>query len=182
MNNIVTILTISRIIIAPLIFISIIFFQFYGLALFLFFVASLTDYFDGFLARKYKETSLLGEVLDPIADKIIIIFLLFTLSLHLNSYFIALIGALMISRDVWVNGMREMNARLSQSDRTKVTFLAKVKTSLQMFTVLSYLLALLLANAFLLFISDFFLFLTLLVSLVTGFQYTVNTISQKSDK
>jgi len=182
MNNIVTILTISRIIIAPLIFISIIFFQFYGLALFLFFVASLTDYFDGFLARKYKETSLLGEVLDPIADKIIIIFLLFTLSLHLNSYFIALIGALMISRDVWVNGMREMNARLSQSDRTKVTFLAKVKTSLQMFTVLLYLLALLLGNAFLLFISDFLLFLTLLVSLVTGFQYTVNTISQKSDK
>lgn len=182
MNNIVTILTISRIIIAPLIFISIIFFQFYGLALFLFFVASVTDYFDGFLARKYKETSLLGEVLDPIADKIIIIFLLFTLSLHLNSYFIALMGALMISRDVWVNGMREMNARLSQSDRTKVTFLAKVKTSLQMFTVLLYLLALLLGNAFLLFISDFFLFLTLLVSLVTGFQYTVNTISQKSDK
>lgn len=182
MNNIVTILTISRIIIAPLIFISIIFFQFYGLALFLFFVASLTDYFDGFLARKYKETSLLGEVLDPIADKIIIIFLLFTLSLHLNSYFIALMGALMISRDVWVNGMREMNARLSQSDRTKVTFLAKVKTSLQMFTVLLYLLALLLGNAFLLFISDFLLFLTLLVSLVTGFQYTVNTISQKSDK
>ena len=182
MNNIVTILTISRIIIAPLIFISIIFFQFYGLALFLFFVASLTDYFDGFLARKYKETSLLGEVLAPIADKIIIIFLLFTLSLHLNSYFIALIGALMISRDVWVNGMREMNARLSQSDRTKVTFLAKVKTSLQMFTVLLYLLALLLGNAFLLFISDFLLFLTLLVSLVTGFQYTVNTISQKSDK
>ncbi|MBD62828.1 MAG: CDP-diacylglycerol--glycerol-3-phosphate 3-phosphatidyltransferase [Gammaproteobacteria bacterium] len=181
MNKIVTILTISRIIIAPMIFIFVIFFQFYGLALLLFFVASVTDYFDGFLARKYMATSLLGEVLDPIADKIIIIFLLFTLSIHLNSYFIALMGALMISRDVWVNGMREMNARRSQSDRTKVTFLAKVKTSLQMFTVSSYLLALFLGNAFLLFISDFFLFLTLLVSLITGFQYTVNTISQKVD-
>jgi len=45
----------------------------------LFFLAGITDYFDGYLARKYNAVSQLGEILDPIADKILILFLLFGL-------------------------------------------------------------------------------------------------------
>ena len=176
MKKVVTFLTVSRIILAPIIFILIVFFQSFGWAFFLFLITSITDYLDGFLARKYNIESLLGEVLDPIADKVTIIFLLFALSVHLNSFFIAGIGAAMISRDVWVNGVREYNARLSQSEKTKVTFLAKIKTSIQMITISTYLFSLFIENSFLLFISNFLLFLALSISLLTGFQYTVNSM------
>lgn len=176
-------LTLSRIIIAPFLFVLIIFFQSFGWALMLFLITSITDYFDGFLARKYNSESVIGEILDPIADKIIIIFLLFALSIHLESYFIAGLGATMVARDIWVNGVREYNARLSQSDKTKVTFLAKIKTSIQMLTISTYLFALFLGNSFLLFISDFLLFLSVVISLLTGFKYTVSSMQshQKQD-
>ena len=59
-----------------LIFILITFSEKYYLMLFLFFYASVTDYFDGYLARKYDSQSLIGEILDPIADKILDIFVL----------------------------------------------------------------------------------------------------------
>ena len=169
-------LTLSRIIIAPFLFVLIIFFQSFGWALMLFLIASITDYFDGFLARKYNSESVIGEILDPIADKIIIIFLLFALSIYLESYFIAGLGATMVARDIWVNGVREYNARLFQSDKTKVTFLAKIKTSIQMLTISTYLFALFLGNSFLLFISDFLLFLSVVISLLTGFKYTLSSM------
>jgi CDP-diacylglycerol--glycerol-3-phosphate 3-phosphatidyltransferase len=176
MKKFITFLTISRIVLAPLIFILIVFFQSYGMALLLFLASSATDYLDGYFARKFNATSILGEILDPISDKITIIFVLLALIIDLNSVFIAFTSATMISRDIWVNGMRELNARLSHSDRTKVTFMAKIKTAIQMSTVSLYLFALLINSAFLLFISDFFLFAALIVSLLTGLQYTVNSI------
>ena len=58
--------------------------------LLLFFLAGLTDYFDGYLARKYNAESQLGEILDPIADKILIVFILIGLSVDLDSFVIAL--------------------------------------------------------------------------------------------
>ena len=176
MKKFITFLTISRIVLAPLIFILIVSFKSYGLALLLFLASSVTDYLDGYFARKFNVTSILGEILDPISDKITIIFVLLALIIELNSVFIAFISAVMISRDIWVNGMRELNARLSHSDRTKVTFMAKIKTAIQMSTVSLYLFALLINNAFLLFISNFLLFVALIVSLVTGLQYTVNSL------
>ena len=176
MVKFIAFLTISRIVFAPLIFILIVYFQSYGLALLLFLASSLTDYLDGYFARKFNATSILGEILDPISDKITIIFVLFALTIELNSAFIASVSAAMISRDIWVNGMRELNARLSHADRTKVTFLAKIKTAAQMFTVSIYLLGLFFNNAFLLFISDFLLFAALIISLTTGLQYTVNSL------
>jgi CDP-diacylglycerol--glycerol-3-phosphate 3-phosphatidyltransferase len=176
MKKFITFLTISRIVLAPVIFILIVSFKSYGLALLLFLASSLTDYLDGYFARKFNATSILGEILDPVSDKITIIFVLLALIIELNSIFIAFISAVMISRDIWVNGMRELNARLSHSDRTKVTFMAKIKTAIQMSTVSLYLFALLINNAFLLFISNFLLFAALIVSLVTGLQYTVNSL------
>ena len=100
MEKFITFLTVSRIIFAPLIFILIVFFQLFGFALLLFFFAAISDYLDGYFARKYDATSVIGEILDPISDKIIIIFLLFALAIELNSAFIAFVGALMISRDI----------------------------------------------------------------------------------
>ena len=70
----------------------------YLLALLLFFLAGVTDYFDGYLARKYNAVSQLGEILDPIADKILILFVLFGLAINLSSYLIGFIGAIIVIR------------------------------------------------------------------------------------
>ena len=55
----------------------------YLFAIVLFFLAGVTDYLDGYLARKYNAVSQLGEILDPIADKILILFVLFGLAINL---------------------------------------------------------------------------------------------------
>ena len=68
MTRLINILTFARIFIAVVIFAFLAIKNFYLLTLFLFFIAGLTDYLDGFLARKYNATSQLGEILDPLAD------------------------------------------------------------------------------------------------------------------
>ena len=72
MITFINLLTFSRIALGAVIFLLLMSTDGYFLALILFFVASVTDYFDGYLARKYDAVSELGEVLDPIADKILL--------------------------------------------------------------------------------------------------------------
>ena len=147
----------------------------YVLALVLFFLAGISDYLDGYLARKYNAVSQLGEVLDPIADKILILFVLFGLAVNLSSYFIGFIGAIIITREIWVGALRDMNARNGKTDATKVMFLAKIKTSIQMFTISIYLLGLAISNMLLIVIADIMLVMSLFITLYTGFLYTYNS-------
>jgi CDP-diacylglycerol--glycerol-3-phosphate 3-phosphatidyltransferase len=147
----------------------------YLMALILFFIAGITDYFDGYLARKYNAVSQLGEILDPIADKILILFLLFGLAINLSSYLIGFIGALIITREIWVGALRDLNARSGKSDATKVTFLTKIKTTIQLLTISIYLLGLTINNMFLIVIGDIFLLISLFITLYTGYIYTLNS-------
>jgi CDP-diacylglycerol--glycerol-3-phosphate 3-phosphatidyltransferase len=178
MNYFIQFLTYFRILIAPIIFILITLFNFYGWALLLFFIASISDYWDGFLARKYNLESMLGAVLDPIADKILVTFIILALSIELSSVFIGLVGGIMLVREFWVGALRDLNARQNNSDATKVTSLAKIKTSIQFITFSSYLLGLVLNNSLILFTSNFLLFLALIITLQTGLSYTMSTFKQ----
>lgn len=173
-------LTLSRIFLGCVIFVLLRNPDSYFLAFILFFVAGVTDYFDGFLARKYNLTSQIGEILDPIADKILIVFVLFGLSVNLTSYFIAFMSSLIITREIWVGALRDFNARQGQSDATKVTFLAKIKTSIQLFTISIYLLGLTLNNMLLILFGDMFLFISLLITLYTGYLYTLSSFKNNS--
>ena len=74
MSIFINILTLSRIFLAAVIFLLLITPDGYLLALILFFLAGITDYYDGLLARKYNAVSQIGEILDPIADKILVLF------------------------------------------------------------------------------------------------------------
>ena len=96
MNYFIQSLTYFRILISPIIFLLITVYDSYGWALFLFFLASISDYWDGFLARKYKLESTIGAVLDPIADKILVTFLIFALGLECSRIFMGLLGGLML--------------------------------------------------------------------------------------
>ena len=173
MTNFINFITIARIFLAPIILVFLIFGN-YLVCVLLFFLAGLTDYYDGYLARKYNAESELGEILDPIADKILIVFILIGLSVELDSQLMALLSSLIISREIGVAALRDYSARNNLSDRTKVTFLAKAKTSIQLLTIGLYLLALAISFNLLVIISDIFLIIATLITLYTGYQYILN--------
>tara|TARA_X000000950_G_scaffold284010_1_gene386171 strand:+ start:1281 stop:1841 length:561 start_codon:yes stop_codon:yes gene_type:complete len=176
MSTFINILTVSRIFLGVVIFLLLTLPNSYLLALILFFLAGITDYFDGYLARKYNAVSQLGEILDPIADKILILFVLFGLAINLSSYLIGFVGGIIMSREIWVGALRDFNARNGKSDATKVTFLAKIKTSIQLFTLSIYLLGLASNKMLIIVIADIFLFVALIITSYTGIIYTFNTL------
>ena len=181
MTTFINILTLSRIFLAAVIFLLLISPDGYLLALILFFLAGITDYFDGYLARKYNAVSQLGEILDPIADKILVLFVLFGLAINLSSYLIGFIGAIIITREIWVGAIRDLNSRNGNSDVTKVTFLAKIKTSVQLLTLSIYLFGLAINNMLVIIIADILLFISLFITLYTGFIYTLNTFKNNEE-
>lgn len=168
-------MTLSRIVLAIVIFLLLAIDNYLEVALILFVLAGLTDYLDGFLARKYSLTSQLGEILDPIADKILIIFLFFGLALNLSSYLIGFVGSCIITREIWVSALRDLNSRNFNIEATKVTFLAKIKTTIQLFTIFIYLTALAFNKMLIIVIGDVFMVTSLLITLYTGYIYTLNT-------
>ena len=177
MTNFINFITIARIFLAPIILVFLIFGNYLACVL-LFFLAGLTDYYDGYLARKYNAESELGEILDPIADKILIVFIMIGLSVELDSQLMALLSSLIIAREIGVAALRDYCARNNLSDRTKVTFLAKVKTSIQLLTIGLYLLALASSFNLLIVISDIFLIIATFITLYTGYQYTLNVFKK----
>jgi CDP-diacylglycerol--glycerol-3-phosphate 3-phosphatidyltransferase len=152
--------------------------DFYGWALLLFFLASISDYWDGFLARKYKLESMIGAVLDPIADKILITFIILALSIELSSSFVGFIGGIILVREFWVGALRELNARNGNDSATKVSKLAKIKTTTQFFAFTGFLFGLYLNNSLILFSSNFLLLLALIITLQTGLSYTIATFKR----
>ncbi len=174
-SNLINLLTISRIFLALIIFILISFFGNYSISITLFFIAGISDYFDGFLARKFSAQSSIGEILDPIADKILIVFLFFALAIDLNSFLIGISGSIIVSRELWVSALRDFNARNNNIEATKVLFISKFKTSLQLFVIFMYLFALTINNMILIIITDVILIIAMLVTIYTGYVYTVNS-------
>ena len=129
-------LTIGRIIIVPVFVISFYLPGFYGdvIPFALFVVASFTDFLDGLLARMYKEESQLGELLDPIADKIIVAAALILLVMDGTIKNYEVIAAIIIlTREILISGLREFLAK--GKIKLPVSNLAKLKTFLQMFSI-----------------------------------------------
>ena len=177
-TKILNVITLSRILCAILIYLILYLENNYSIALFLFFIASFSDFLDGYLARKTNSVSVLGEILDPIADKLLIVFVLIGLSINLDSFLIGFVSAVIISREIWVAALRDINARNNQTDKTKVTFLAKTKTAIQMLAILMYLFGLTINSMMILFFADIILIIALLVTIYTGYQYTISTFKK----
>jgi cardiolipin synthase len=136
MLKIPNILTIGRIILVPILV-----FVFFvpgplgdWLACGIFIIASFTDFVDGFLARLLKQQSRLGEMLDPIADKIIVVTALVLLVKNDVIAEINIVAAIIIlCREILVSGLREYLAKFKL--KMPVSQLAKVKTFFQMFSI-----------------------------------------------
>jgi cardiolipin synthase len=103
-------------------------------ALAIFVLASVTDYLDGYLARIWKQTSNIGRMLDPIADKLLVATCLLLLAAHGEIAGWSLwAGIIILCREILVSGLREYLAALKVS--VPVTQLAKWKTTMQMVSI-----------------------------------------------
>ena len=130
------ILTIGRIIIVPIFVLTFFIPGLFGdlIPFFLFALASFTDYLDGLLARMFKEESKLGELLDPIADKILIAAALILLVMNGTIKNYEVIAAIIIlTREILISGLREFLARGRIA--MQVTSLSKLKTFIQMVSI-----------------------------------------------
>jgi len=99
----------------------------------LFIAAAITDWLDGYLARRLNQTSAFGAFLDPVADKLMIAAALIVL-VWLQRVD-AIIAVVIIGREIAVSAMREWMAKIGQSKSLAVNFLGKIKTISQMIAV-----------------------------------------------
>lgn len=140
MYSLPNLLTISRIVVIPVIFLSIYIHAVWWsvIAAVLFIMAAITDYFDGYLARSRNETSAFGRLLDPIADKLLVLsaLLIIVANRMVDELSYIPVGIIMC-REVLVSGLREFLAEVKVG--MPVTRLAKWKTGFQM-TALSMIL------------------------------------------
>ncbi len=141
-------------------------------ALGLFVFASVTDFFDGYLARIWEQTSSLGKMLDPIADKLLVSACLLLLAADGSIAGWSIWAAIVIlSREILVSGLREYLADLKVS--LPVTQLAKWKTTLQM-VALAFLLAGPAGDKVFAYCTDvglILLWIAAVVTLITGWDY-----------
>ena len=131
--NISNILTLSRILIIPIIVLFIYLKSpWYGwMAFILFCLASITDYFDGYIARMRNEVSNLGTFLDPIADKLLVAAVILILtSKEVITDWETIPALIILLREIAVSGLREYLAGIKVS--MPVSKIAKLKTSLQL--------------------------------------------------
>ena len=98
-----------------------------------FIFAAITDWLDGYLARKLNQMSAFGAFLDPVADKLVVIGALIVL-LYLNRVEMA-VALIIIGREIAISALREWMARVGQAKSVAVAFIGKLKTVLQMVAV-----------------------------------------------
>lgn len=99
----------------------------------IFVIAAITDWFDGFLARRWNEVSAFGAFLDPVADKLLVAgVLLLLLQLDRTNFVIAFI---IIGREITISALREWMAHIGASKSVAVSSIGKIKTAAQMVAI-----------------------------------------------
>ena len=101
---------------------------FYGLI-------AITDWFDGYLARKLNQQSALGAFLDPVADKLIVAVALIMITAAHPEMLIILGSIIIIGREITISALREWMAQLGKKSTVAVSMIGKVKTTSQLFAI-----------------------------------------------
>ena len=144
-------------------------------------LAGVSDYFDGFFARKYKVVSNFGKILDPVADKLLVIGVIFALaSENMLDYYYSFFPALLIVlREILISGLRESISSYKIS--LEVTLLAKWKTTIQLVACGSFLVwrsnTFFYNNEVLGLISYILLWIAGIITFITGLQYIIKIIN-----
>ncbi len=140
MKTFVNLLSAFRICVAFLI-IPTLMMQWYWVSLVLFILGAVSDWLDGFLARKFNCCTKLGGVLDHIGDKLLVVNTFIMLALMMRFWFIIVPVILMISRELYISGLREfLGTQKIEMPVPKNRFsMGKIKTTLQMVTIIAFL-------------------------------------------
>ena len=117
-------------------------FGLYWTSFILFLLAAVSDWFDGFLARKYNVCTKLGGVMDHIGDKLLVVNTLIMLTVMMPVWFIVVPVILMIARELYISGLREfLGTQKIEMRVPKARFsMGKIKTTLQMIAIVAFLL------------------------------------------
>lgn len=136
--NLATILTFFRIALIPVLFI-VFYLPFHWTneaAAAIFAGAAVTDWLDGWVARRYGQTSSFGAFLDPVADKLMVVVALILLVHDNPSIFFVLPAVVIVGREITISALREWMAGLGETALIQVVVVAKIKTTAQMVAVL----------------------------------------------
>lgn len=132
--NIPNILTLMRVGLIP-IFILLFYMPYhwsYVAAALIFTLAAVTDWLDGYLARKLQQSTPFGAFLDPVADKLMVVIALVLLVQHHANFWVTAPAAIIIGRELVISALREWMAELGARAHVAVSKLGKYKTALQM--------------------------------------------------
>lgn len=143
--NLPTWLTLFRLFLVPVVVLILLVPSFSGQNLFAtgaFGLALATDWLDGWLARRWQQTSHFGAFLDPVADKLIVCVVLVLLVYHDPHIAVVLPAIVIVGRELTVSALREWMAELGQRGVVAVGAAGKYKTSIQMIAILTMLYAL----------------------------------------
>lgn len=132
-----TILTLFRIALLP-VMVMVFYAPFRGAniaAALIFLAAALTDWLDGYIARRYNLGSAFGAFLDPVADKLMVAVTLFLLVQENPTPLLAIVSAVIVGREITISALREWMAEIGQRTRVSVASLGKIKTVMQIVAI-----------------------------------------------
>jgi CDP-diacylglycerol--glycerol-3-phosphate 3-phosphatidyltransferase len=135
--NIPNVLTLLRIVLIP-VFVVVYYLPIersHVLCAAIFAIAAVTDWLDGYLARRLDQTSPLGAFLDPVADKLMVAVVLVLLLQRDPTVWLALPAAVIIGREITVSALREWMAEIGARAKVAVSWVGKYKTALQMIAI-----------------------------------------------
>ncbi len=102
----------------------------------IFWVASVTDWFDGYLARKLNQSSPFGAFLDPVADKLMVAVALICILIQTPTAYFAIPVAIIIGREITISALREWMAGFGKRGKVAVSVMGKLKTVVQMLSIM----------------------------------------------
>ena len=139
--NIPNTITLVRMVLIP-IFVLLFYLPFewsYAASAVVFAVAGLTDWLDGYLARRLDQSTPFGAFLDPVADKLMVVFALVLLTESYHSLWFSLPAMVIIGREIVISALREWMANIGSRASVAVSYVGKVKTMFQMVAITGFL-------------------------------------------
>ena len=132
--NLPNVITVTRILLIPIFIVLYMLQKDWSIfaASVLFALAAITDWLDGYLARRLDQTTPFGAFLDPVADKLIVVAALIILVSYHNDPWLTLPSLVIVGREIVISALREWMAEVNDSVAVAVSFLGKIKTTLQM--------------------------------------------------
>lgn len=175
MNNFFTLpntLTLSRMFLLPLFALGFFLESKLGktISLSIFVFCCITDYLDGYYARAYKQATKIGQMLDPLADKIVVsIAILFIVGFHLISKYAIIPASIILCREVIISGVRD--ATEFSGKNFKTSFLSKCKTATQMLSIAVVLFAAIIESVIVSKAGEAILWISSVIAIISGALY-----------